>query len=149
MSLASRAWQASPRTGTVLCVALLMTAASPVAAQTKEQIAAEPVLKLQPGETLVPGQCLSQQELDLIDGLNALRRPTVGVEGADGGDDMAPFNPDYFVGRWEIDGVLPESDLLGSATGALPSSRWAGSTRAAFSIAWMSRRLIKMRPPNL
>ena len=88
-----------------------MVATPPVAAQTKDQIEAEPIVKLQPGETLVPGQCLSQQQLDLIDALNALRRPTVGVEGADAGDDMAPFNPDYFVGRWEIDGVLPESPL--------------------------------------
>jgi len=95
----------------VLCAVLLLIAASPLAAQTKEQIEAEPIVKLQRGETVVPGQCLSQQELDLIDALNALRRPTVGVEGTDGGDDMAPFDPHYFVGTWDIEGVLPESPL--------------------------------------
>ena len=110
MPLATRA-RPSPTTSTVLCAVLLMTAALPVAAQTKEQIEAEPILKLERGETVVPGQCLSQQELDLIDALNALRRPTVGVEGADGGDDMAPFNPHYFVGTWDIEGVLPESPI--------------------------------------
>ncbi len=94
-----------------MCAVLLLIAASPLAAQTKEQIEAEPIVKLQRGETVVPGQCLSQQELDLIDVLNALRRPTVGVEGTDGGDDMAPFNPHYFVGTWDIEGVLPESPL--------------------------------------
>ena len=90
-------------------IALLAVAPTTVAAQTPEQIEAEPILKLQPGETAVPGQCLTQQELDLIKGLNALRRPTVGVEGA--GDDQAPFNPHYFVGTWEIEGILPESPL--------------------------------------
>ncbi len=92
---------------TALCVCV----ATPLAAQTADEVEAEPIVKLQPGETRVPGQCLTQQELDLIDGLNALRRPTVGVEGDDEGDDMAPFNPHYFVGTWEIEGVLPESPL--------------------------------------
>jgi hypothetical protein len=41
--------------------------------------------------------------------LNALRRPTVGVEGD--GDDPAPFDPHYFIGTWRIEGVLPESPL--------------------------------------
>ena len=86
MSLATRVRRLSRTTNTVLCAVLLLIAASPLAAQTKEQIEAEPIVKLQRGETVVPGQCLSQQELDLIDALNALRRPTVGVEGADGGD---------------------------------------------------------------
>ena len=60
------------------------------------------------------------QEFDLIDALNALRRPTVGVE-ADG-DDQAPFNPHYFIGTWQFEGVLPESplgesgDFLGTET---------------------------------
>ena len=101
-------------------VTLFVVAGSPLAAQTPAQIEAEPIVKLQPGETPVPGECLTQQELDLIDALNALRRPTVGVE-ADG-DDQAPFNPHYFIGTWQIEGVLPESplgesgDFLGTET---------------------------------
>ena len=95
-----------------LCVAaspLCVAGLSPLAAQTFAQIEAEPIVKLQPGETPVPGQCLTQQELDLTDALNALRRPTVGVE-ADG-DDQTPFNPHYFIGTWQVEGVLPESPL--------------------------------------
>ena len=86
-----------------------VVAASSLAAQTAEQIEAQPIVKLQPGETAVRGECLTQQEFDLIDALNALRRPTVGVE-ADG-DDQSPFNPHYFIGTWQIEGVLPESPL--------------------------------------
>ena len=93
----------------VVLATLFVVAASSLAAQTTEQIEAQPIVKLQPGETPVPGECLTQQEFDLIDALNALRRPTVGVE-ADG-DDQAPFNPHYFIGTWQIEGVLPESPL--------------------------------------
>ncbi len=120
MSLACRTRRPWVTTSTVLCAALLMVAVSPVAAQTAEQIEAEPIVKLQPGDTSVPGECLTQQELDLIAGLDGLRRPTVGVEGE--GDDQAPFNPHYFVGTWKIEGVLPESplgeagDFLGTET---------------------------------
>ena len=88
---------------------LFMAVLVPHAAQTPEQIEAEPIVKLQPGETMVPGQCLTQQELDLIDGLSVLRRPTVGVE--EDGDDPAPFDPHFYIGTWEIEGVLPESPL--------------------------------------
>ena len=95
----------------IAAVAVLAALAAPVAAQTAEEIEAEPLVKLQPGETAVAGQCLTQQELDLIDGLNALTRPTVGVEGQDGGDDPAPFDPHFFVGTWEFESVLPESPL--------------------------------------
>jgi len=86
-----------------------MVAPTPLAAQTDAEIEAEPVVKLQAGETPVRGQCLTQQEFDLNNALNALRRPTVGVE-ADG-DDQTRFDPHYFVGSWEIEGVLPESPL--------------------------------------
>ena len=95
----------------VVAVAAIAVFAPPAAAQTPAEIEAEPLVKLQPGETAVPGQCLTRQELDLIDGLNALRRPTVGVEGEGGGDDPAPLDPHYFVGTWEFEGVLPESPL--------------------------------------
>ena len=95
----------------IAAVAVLAVLAAPAAAQTAEQIEAEPLVKLQPGETAVPGQCLTGQELDLIAGLNALTRPTVGVEGQDGGDDPAPFDPHFFVGTWEFESVLPESPL--------------------------------------
>lgn len=103
-------------------IAVIPAVAAPVAAQTPEEIEAEPLVKLEPGETAVPGQCLTQQELDLIDGLNALRRPTVGVEGEGGGDDAPPFDPQYFVGTWKVEAVLPESplgeagDFLGTET---------------------------------
>jgi hypothetical protein len=89
--------------------AFVVLAASPLAAQTRAQIAAEPVVKLQPGEAPVPGECLTRQQLDLIAALNALHRPTVGVEGD--GDDQAPFNPHYFIGTWAITGALPDSAL--------------------------------------
>lgn len=95
----------------IACTVLLIVAAAPAAAQTTAQIEAEPIVKLQPGETLTPDQCLSQQELALIDALNALRRPTVGVERDGEGDDPAPFDPHYLVGTWHIEGVLPESPL--------------------------------------
>ena len=97
-----------PATGIIVGVAVVAWA-TPLAAQTPEEIEAEPIVKLQAGETPVEGQCLTQQELDLIDGLNALRRPTVGVE-ADG-DDPLPFDPHYLVGEWSIEGVLPDSPL--------------------------------------
>ena len=86
-------------------------AAAGLGAQTPEEIAAEPIVKLEPGETPVPGQCLTQQALNLIDALNALRRPTLGVEANGEGDDPAPFDPHYLVGEWTIEGVLPDSPL--------------------------------------
>ena len=98
------------RVRTLLALALSsVVVASPLAGQSREQIEAQPIVKLQPGETTVPGQCLTQQEFDLIDALNALRRPTVGIE-ADG-DDPLPFDPHYFIGTWQIEGVLPGSPL--------------------------------------
>jgi hypothetical protein len=98
-------------TKTVLLTTLVLAAGASVAAQTPEQVAAEPLVQLQPGETAVEGECLTRQELDVIAGLNALRRPTVGVEGTNAGDDQMPFNPHYYVGTWEIEGVLPESPI--------------------------------------
>ena len=70
--------------------------------------AAEPPVRLKAGETPVPGQCLTREELDLIKGLQALKRPTRGAESNDP-DDPLRFDPEYFVGRWRIEGVLPES----------------------------------------
>ena len=96
-------------TRVALCAALWLVGALPATAQTPAQIEAEPIVKLQPGETAVSGECLTQQELELLESLRALRRPTVGVEGD--GDDQAPFNPHYFIGTWEVEGVLPESPL--------------------------------------
>ena len=104
----------------VACTVLLVAAAAPVGAQTTAQIEAEPIVKLREGETLTPDQCLSEQELELIDALNALRRPTVGVERDGEGDDPAPFDPHYLIGAWSIEGVLPESPLA-------PSGYFAGT----------------------
>jgi hypothetical protein len=78
--------------------------------QSPEKAAAEPPVRLTAGETPVPGECLTKEELDLIKGLQALKRPTRGAEYADH-DDQPPFNPQYFVGRWRIEGVLPDSPL--------------------------------------
>jgi hypothetical protein len=93
----------------VYVTAFVATVASPLAAQTRSQLAAEPVVKLQPGETAVPGECLTKQELNLISALSALHRPTLGAEG--NGDDQAPFNPHYLLGTWAITGLLPDSAL--------------------------------------
>ena len=98
-----------------LWVCLLVAIAASAAAQTPAELEAEPIVKLQPGESQVDGQCLTEQELDVIARLNALRRPTLGVEGDDEGDDPAPFDPHYFVGRWEVEGVLPDSPLAQSS----------------------------------
>ena len=98
----------------VAFIVLLVAAAVPLGAQTTAQIETEPIVKLREGETLTPDQCLSEQELELIDALNALRRPTVGVEREGEGDDPAPFDPHYLVGAWNIEGVLPESPLAPS-----------------------------------
>ena len=111
----------------IVFATLLVVAASPLAAQTPAQVEAEPLVKLQPGETVVEGQCLTRQELDLTAGLNALSRPTVGPEGVKtleegDGDDVMPFDPHYFIGTWEIDGPVPESalgesgDMVGTET---------------------------------
>lgn len=68
-------------------------------------------VKLQAGETAVPGECLTKEELDLNQRLKALTRPTRGVEAGADGDDPLRFNPSYLVGKWNIDGVVPESPL--------------------------------------
>ncbi len=81
--------------------------AAPLAGQGPQQ----PAVKLQPGDTSVPGECLSREELDLNRGLQALTRPTRGVEAVQDADDPLRFNPQYFVGKWTIEGVLPESPL--------------------------------------
>src|SRR5262249_46752847 len=73
--------------------------------------AAQPAVKLQAGETPVAGECLTKEELDLNQRLQALTRPTRGVEGGQDGDDPIRFNPGYLVGKWNVDGVIPESPL--------------------------------------
>ena len=95
---------------------LAVLVAAPLAAQTPAEVEREPLVKLLPGETPVDGECLTEQELDLLARLEALSRPTVGVEGVPGiddgiGDDPMPFDPHYFIGTWMIEGVIPESAL--------------------------------------
>jgi hypothetical protein len=72
---------------------------------------AQPSVKLQAGETAVPGECLSKEELDLNQRLHALTRPTRGVEAGAESDDPVRFNPNYLIGKWNVDGVVPESPL--------------------------------------
>jgi hypothetical protein len=92
-----------------LSLAAAVLVVTPAAGQTPEEIAREPIVKIKPGDTPVKGECLSKEQLDLVAALNALRRPTVGVEGD--GDDPSPFNPHYFIGAWNIEGVLADSPL--------------------------------------
>ena len=97
--------------GTIGTASLILALGSPLLGQSRAEVEAEPIVKLRSGETPAPGECLTEEELELIAELNALRRPTVGVEGEGQGDDPAPFNPHYFVGTWSLEGVLPESPL--------------------------------------
>ncbi len=99
-----------------LAATLSVAVAAPLAAQTPAEVEREPLVKLLPGETPVDGECLTEQEIDLLTRLEALTRPTVGVEGVPGiddgiGDDPMPFDPHYFIGTWKIEGVIPESAL--------------------------------------
>lgn len=83
-----------------------------VGAQSARPTPAEqPAVKLQAGETAVPGECLTKEELDFNKRLQALTRPTRGVEAGQEGDDPLRFNPGYLVGKWNVDGVVPESPL--------------------------------------
>jgi hypothetical protein len=92
-----------------------------LAGQSREAAPSGPQasVKLQPGDTAVPGECLTKEELDLNRRLLALTRPTRGVESEQNADDQPRFNPEYFVGTWNIEGVLPESPLgaAGEITG--------------------------------
>ena len=103
----------------VVSVGLLrvLAAQQPPAAAPKE-----PAVRLEAGETVVPGECLTKEELTLMSRLQALKRPTLGVETAGEGDDQPRFNPNYLLGTWTIEGTLPESplgpagDFVGSET---------------------------------
>lgn len=90
-------------------VVLWAAGGPPVGAQQRPAPALEPPVKLQPGETAVAGECLTQQELDLNRGLQALKRPTFGVERGEEADDQPRFDPNYFIGRWTFEGILPDS----------------------------------------
>jgi hypothetical protein len=70
-----------------------------------------PAVKLQTGETPVVGECLTKEELDLNRALRELARATRGVEAGENADDPPRLNPTYFVGKWTIEGTLPESPL--------------------------------------
>jgi hypothetical protein len=101
------------RTGTAsrwgVFAALVLAAATGLQAQQPPAPAQEPSVKLQPGDTPVAGQCLSKEELELNRALSALKRPTRGVERGEEADDQPRFDPNYFVGKWTFEGVLPES----------------------------------------
>ena len=89
-------------------IALLFILPAVAAFAQAPPLPAEPTVTLKAGETPVSGQCLTREELDLNKGLEALKRPTRGAENPDH-DDQPRFNPQYFVGQWRIEGVLPES----------------------------------------
>lgn len=82
-----------------------------LAAQPPQAALKEPPVRLEPGETIVPGECLTKEELSLMNRLQALKRPTLGVERDGQGDDQPRFNPGYLLGTWTIEGTLPESPL--------------------------------------
>jgi hypothetical protein len=109
---------------TTLSILIVIVAAVALAAQGTQS----PSIKLQPGETAVPGECLPKEELDLNRALQALTRPTRGVEAGPNADDPLRFNPHYFVGKWTIEGVLPESPLgpAGEMT-AVETVRYTGN----------------------
>jgi hypothetical protein len=109
------------RVVTLFVVPLAVAAVASLSAQSREGTPPRlaPAVKLQAGETAVPGECLTREELDLNKALAALTRPTRGVEAGADADDVPRFNPNYFVGKWTIEGVLPESPLgpAGDLTG--------------------------------
>jgi hypothetical protein len=91
---------------------VLVASVVSVAAQSgRPAPTAQPSVKLQAGETAVPGECLTKEELELNQRLKALTRPTRGVEAGADSDDPLRFNPSYFVGKWNVEGVVPESPL--------------------------------------
>ena len=94
-----------------LAFSLVAASIVPLAAQSGRPAALAPAVKLQPGETAVPGQCLTKEELALNQQLKALTRPTRGVEAGTDADDPLRFDPGYLLGKWNIDGVVPESPL--------------------------------------
>lgn len=97
-----------PRLTVTLALTLLVGAE--LVGQPSQQAPRQPPVKLQAGETMVAGECLTKEELELNRGLQALTRPTIGVEQPNG-DDPPRFNPHYFLGRWNIEGIVPESPL--------------------------------------
>ena len=92
-------------------VALTSALVAAVVAAGAQAPAKSSAVRLAPGETSVPGQCLTQQELDLNQRLHALTRPTRGVEAEGDADDVVRFDPAALVGRWNLDGVVPDSPL--------------------------------------
>src|SRR5437762_1484816 len=96
-----------------LTIASLVVAscASVLAQAPKPAQISPPAVKLQPGETPVAGECLTKEELDLNQRLHALTRPTRGAEAGQDADDSLRFNPNYLLGKWNVDGVVPESPL--------------------------------------
>jgi hypothetical protein len=92
-------------------LSLLAVSFSSLSAQRGANAPLAPAVKLQPGETPVAGQCLTREELDLNQRLRTLDRPSRGVEAGANADESLRFDPNYFVGTWNVDGVVPESPL--------------------------------------
>lgn len=100
----------------VILSVVLVISGLPLAAQPQQaaQATRQPSIKLQPGATSRPGQCLTKEELDLNRALLALTRPTRGAESQQDADDPPRFDPEYLVGTWRIEGVVPDSPLGGA-----------------------------------
>src|SRR5262245_23641452 len=95
----------------MLSIAFIASLVSLAAQSSRPTPVIQPAVKLQAGETAVPGECLTKEELDLNQQLKALTRPTRGVEAGGDSDDPIHFNPGYLVGKWNVEGVVPESPL--------------------------------------
>jgi hypothetical protein len=91
-----------------VAVLIVSLAVSRVGAQTPAATVARAA-----GDTPVAGKCLVKEDLDFIEALRNLNRPSLAT------DPQPPFNPDYFVGSWTFEWDVPDSPMgpAGQLTG--------------------------------
>ena len=79
------------------------------------------VAQVDPGELLhvSANQCLADEQLKLLDELRTLDRRTTGQ------DQNWPFNPDYFIGKWDFEWDVPDTPVStgGRITGSYTIKR--------------------------